>query len=191
MRVVPIINYQNKNPQMDARNFSGKATIPRKTAAAAFLAAAISITGCVTRPAVFAVTLVPGAKSLREVNPANDKDIRTQKLIEWLMSANYIDKKTKKGVNPASFNEEEYLSFKVNNPVTENYNYRDLEKIFGMPASSLIESNGIKHGIFDSDKDKSLGLSYPNKQKLKIFIKYLPTKVQNWLTSTEAERQWL
>lgn len=191
MKISPATNYYNTsfaaNPVKLTKN-----KIPMKTAAVALLAATgITLAGCSTAgKVVFAYTIVPGEQNTENVNPANDKNVRAQRFIDQLMSMGYIDKKTKTGVNPVTSNEGQYLVFKVKNPITEGYNYQNIERIFGMPKGSLIESNGIKKGIFD-DKDKDIALSSPNKRNLKIFVDYLPTRVQNWLTSTEFQRRWL
>lgn len=190
MKISKMANYQTNFAANPAKNTLRK-TIPVKTAAAALLAAsAITLAGCATGKAVYAFTLVPGGQNTQSADPVNDKNYRVQKFIEQLMAMGYMDKKTKTGVNHATSNEGEYLVFKVKNPITEGYNYQNLEKTFGMPKGSLVESNGINKGLF-GEKDKNIELSCPNKKKLKIFVDYLPTRVKMWLISTEAERKWM
>lgn len=189
MKIHPLTSCTKTSFEARLAKIPSKNTIPLKTTAAALLAAtAITITGCTTGKAVYAFTLVPGGQNADNVDPVNDKNYRTQKFIEQLMSMGYIEKKTKKGVNHATSNEGEYLVFKVKNPITEGYNYQNIEKTFGMPKGFLTESNGIKKGLFD---DKDIELSCPNKKNLKIFVDYLPTRVKMWLISTEAERKWM
>lgn len=192
MKILPVTNYQNTSFKANSVRIPYKNAIPMKTTAAALLAAsAITLAGCSTAgKVVFAYTMVPGGQNTENVNPANDKNVRTQRFVEQLMSMGYIEKKTKTGVNPVTSNEEQYLNFQVKNPITEGYNYQNIEKMFGMPKGSLIESNRIKKGLFDSN-DKDLELSCPNRRSLKIFVDYLPIRVQNWLTSTEFQRRWL
>lgn len=191
MKISSLITYQTgKNQTNHNIQFSGKINAPKNTAAALLTAAAISLTGCATKP-VFVHTLVASENGISKVNPANNSNLRIKKLIEFLMSTNDMDKKTILGINPTSYNMEKYLSFKVKNPITEGYDYNQLEKIFGLTKNSLTETNGIRLSQIDKAKGKDLGLCCPTgRQKLKIFTKYLPTEIQQWLENTEFERQW-
>lgn len=190
MRISPIVNYKPRNNKTNQNaNFAGAGIGTRigaeKATKVSLLAVALLsiFAGCASAPSRLSAGVKHAITPYVELNPAQQRARRARVAIQWFMSADYISKKPKFDI----FASKEYLLLNPNNPITEGYNYKEIEDLLAMPKGSLTKENGLYLDTVDSAKGKNVGM-YSWKDgnvggkdpfgRIKVYVKSLPAEVQ-------------
>lgn len=187
MRILNIRSYNPETNKLNKRvNFTG-IRAGRNTTKALLFTALASLQGCASESNIINLTATPAKTSATSMVVKSLDNIQIAKSnLDLLMATNYLTKSPKTKLNPASYFKEDCITLDTSNFITKDYNYRNIEKLFGLQEGSLAPSNGI-----GSKKANDLSLSSSKDRKyLDLYTRYFPDKIRMWLYNEQFRKQW-